>query len=65
MKPNSIRNNENQAIALPVPWISFPYPYKVMVAFALLMTLLTRSAHTQCVAPTLTFNSPVLISRYG
>ncbi len=62
MKPNSIRNNENQVIALSVPWISLPYLFKVLVALVLLLTFITRGAHAQCVPPTLTFNSPKLIA---
>lgn len=62
MKPNSIRNNENQAIALFIPWVSLPYLFKVLLAFVLLLFLMTRGAHAQCVPPTLTFNSPKLIA---
>ena len=62
MKTNSIRNNVNQAIALSVPWLSPSYLFKVVVAIVLLLTFITRGAHAQCVAPSLTFNSPKLIA---
>jgi hypothetical protein len=61
MKTDRAFNRAALVVARPIQ-ILVPYLFKVLIATLLLLALFNRQASAQCVAPTLTFNSPKLLS---
>lgn len=49
-------------VARPIDTIFIPYLVKLFIAITLLLVLFKGKASSQCVAPTLTFNNPSLLS---